>query len=488
MAERQRAIQLLDAFDPSQRALLDRLAQPLELPKGRFLLRRGEPGGDVYLLVQGTLEVVDTRATPEVIFSVLDEPGAVVGDLAFLDDSPRAVDVRAATDVVVRRWGRDDLRSVLARNPDLAARFYEAIARIASRRLRGLTEGAATGSLTRREPNQAGVQRALEQARELAERVKTQLLSLDARIRQDSGHQDSVHDLRELLDDLEATLHDLMLEHEVHARDAAAKRLARELHPWLVRSALAERCIRRPQGVTGAAEVLAHVLVDTAAGDGRLGELLDRWLLDRPTLSTLRTFRAPTVQLVRELLPTHRNRRVLLVNAGTGSLVAQLMEGLANQPTLLTVLDQSRGALAFLDASVVEGRDVKLATVQENLARFALGRGRQALPEQDAVVIHGMLEYLPERIAVSLLTVCRGLLRPGGFVVAHALAPSRDHALLDRLLEWPTIRRSEEALVNVFAAAGLQVIRRVPLAAPGLLVAGAGADGPTPVAPLSPSQ
>lgn len=469
----------IEAFDPEHRAKLEAAAEQLELQRGDYLLRRGDPGGDVFLLVDGTLEVVDSRSTPQVIVSVI-TPGQMVGDMAFVDDSPRSADVRAGLDAQVLRWTRDDLRSLLGRDPALAARFYEVIARLASVRLRRITDGAMSGSYASREQaSHAGLQRTRDDARALAERVKGALLDLDNRLRQDATDEAAMAALTAVLDDLQASVAAVLLEHsDPEARRVAGELLGRELHPYLVRSSLAERCIRRPQGVTGAAEIMAHVFVDTAAGDGRLGELLDRWLLDRPTFVAMRALRKPTLAALDQLLPKHRNRRVLLINAGTGSLAAHMVEGLHQPPTVLTVVDQSREALAFLDPTMLDRRGtVQLQTVQENLGQLAMGRLRHTFPEQDAVVVHGLVEYLPERIAVSLLTVCRGLVRDSGAVLVSGLAPSDDQPLLDRLLEWPTVRRSEEALCNIFRAAGLEVVSRPPVPHPALLLAA------TPLAP-----
>lgn len=212
--------------------------------------------------------------------------------------------------------------------------------------------------------------------------------------------------------------------------------------------------------------------MNTPGGDGQIGELLDRWLLDRPTLVALRGFRDPILDLVDSRLPTHRNRRVLLLNAGTGSLVAGLMQRVYRPPTVLTVVDQSRDGLAFLDASVANRSGVELVMLQENLAQFALGRRRHNYPPQDAVIIHGLLEYLPDRLVVSLLRTVARLAATGGAVIATALGPSSDRALLDRVLRWPTIRRSREALLRLYEGAWVPVTEEADLSEPGLLMCG----------------
>ncbi|MCA9567875.1 MAG: cyclic nucleotide-binding domain-containing protein, partial [Myxococcales bacterium] len=94
----------MDAFTDEQRSLFESTADVLDVRRGEYLLRKGEPGGDLFLLREGTLEAVDTRSSPEVILAVM-TAGKVVGELSFLDGSPRSMDVRVAEDAKVLRWG-----------------------------------------------------------------------------------------------------------------------------------------------------------------------------------------------------------------------------------------------------------------------------------------------------------------------------------------------------------------------------------------------
>ena len=202
-------------------------------------------------------------------------------------------------------------------------------------------------------------------------------------------------------------------------------------------------------------------------------ESLDRWLLDRPTFTALRSVPAQLGKAVKAHLRTDRERNLLVINAGAGSLIASLTHNVAQPGTMITVLDQSRDALAFLDAGITHRpTTVKLATVQENLAQFAMGRIRHTIDPQDGIVIHGLIEYMPDRIAVSMLRVAKSLLADGGVVFISALGASPDHYLLDHLLSWPTVRRSPEAIENLFDAAGMRLIEKSVGADPLLVCAG----------------
>ncbi|TNE85804.1 MAG: cyclic nucleotide-binding domain-containing protein [Deltaproteobacteria bacterium] len=447
----------LDDFTDQQRALFLSKAEVIDLHKGAQLLRRGEPGGDLFWIEEGSLEVVDRRPTPELILAVL-KAGHVVGEMSFVDDAPRSADVRAAERCRVHHWTREDLHALIEREPHLGVSIYRSIATTAIRRTREATNTVvATGFAKAASTGGASSVRATEDARRLADEVKRRLRAAETKLRADAADAAAKTDVRQTMEDLRTEVNALFVAHATpEASDEAAAVLAGELHPYLVRSSLADRCIRRHQGVAGTADILSHVLVGRPSGDGQLGELLDDWLLDLPTVTALRTLRDPTVNGVLAQLPAHRNRRVLLLNAGTGSLVTHLAAHLGERPTVLTIVDQSRDALAFHDAAVEDiASGVIIQTTQERFVAFAEGRTRHSFPRQDVVIIHGLLEYLPDRMVVSLLQAAGKTLAPGGVVVLSALDEADDSLFLDRVLSWPTIRRSPEAIGRLIHAAGM---------------------------------
>lgn len=465
----------LDAFDDTQRATFLAKAEVIDLPKGAQLLRRGEPGGDIFWLEEGSLEVVDRRPTPEVILAVL-KSGAVVGEMSFVDDAPRSADVRAAERCQVHHWTREDLHSLIEREPDLGVRIYKTLAKTAIRRTREASNTVvAAKSAAKGAASSAGASsvRATEDARRLADEIKRKLRAAETRLRADADDE-AKGAVRETMADLKDQVNSLFVAHSSpDDADQAATVLAGELHPYLVRSSLADRCIRRHQGVAGTADILSHVLVGRPSGDGQLGELLDDWLLDLPTVTAIRQLREPTVKTVLAQLPAHRNRRVMLLNAGTGSLVGHLATHLGERPTVLTIVDQSRDALAFHDAAVEDiASGVIIQTTQERFVAFAEGRTRHSFPRQDVVIVHGLLEYLPDRMVVSLLQAVGKTLAPGGAAVLSALEDADDALFLDRVLAWPTLRRSADALGRLVTAAGLEPEAAEIPEAPGVLVIG----------------
>ena len=216
-------MQFLDAFEDDQRSLFESAASRLELVRGELLLKKGDPGGDVFVLMDGVLEVLD-RNNPELIVARL-HPGEVVGEMAFIDDSPRSVDVRAEEGATVLRWARDDLRALLLRREDIAARFYRVVCHITSNRTRQVTEGVTSRAYNRGQSvSQEGLQRVREESRDLSERAKSRFLEVDTALRRNPNDDEAVAQVLESLDALQKRVHKLFSEHpEPEACEAAAE-------------------------------------------------------------------------------------------------------------------------------------------------------------------------------------------------------------------------------------------------------------------------
>ncbi|MBX2796656.1 MAG: cyclic nucleotide-binding domain-containing protein [Myxococcales bacterium] len=457
----------LDAFDPADRATFEGAATRRALQPGAYLIRRGQPGGDVYLLLEGSLDVLDDRQHPEVLLNTLG-PGAILGEVAFVDGAPRSADVRARSSCTVLHWPRGELRDLLACHPALSARFFEGVARLTVARVRGLTDRAVGAYATTLDESEVTAW-----IRRIVDRVKGALPPLEAALRTRPTDGETQASVGRVLDELQASVTKLFAAHDdVRTRVRAAALLRQELHPYLVRSRLADLALRRVDGVAGYREVLMHAMRGESSGDGRLGEVIDRWLLERPTFRAIRERPDVLMTTLAEVLPTDRAARVLVVDLGTGELVRRVSQAHAAHDLVVTVIDQDSLALeqAWEDA---EG-SVEVRPLPHNPARLAL---RQAelepdLEPHDVVVVQGLLEHLPERMAIALVAACQRQLVPGGWALITSLAPSDDRVLLDRLLEWPTIRRHGTALQGLIQAAGLSPQPTPAPSAPAQLVLG----------------
>jgi CRP/FNR family transcriptional regulator, cyclic AMP receptor protein len=63
-------------------------------------------------------------------------PGDVLGEVSFIDDSPRGVSVKAGEETTVRSWDKRTLSEALAFEPQLLAKFAVAMSELLVERLR----------------------------------------------------------------------------------------------------------------------------------------------------------------------------------------------------------------------------------------------------------------------------------------------------------------------------------------------------------------
>ena len=114
--------------------------QEYDVPPDAMLWREGDPAADVVLLLEGFLEV--THQSPEggeVVIRRL-EPGAVLGEIASMDNSTRSAAVKAASRCRIIRIPAEKFRDTVRERPDLLEElFWQQVQRV-----RSLTEQLVT--------------------------------------------------------------------------------------------------------------------------------------------------------------------------------------------------------------------------------------------------------------------------------------------------------------------------------------------------------
>jgi CRP-like cAMP-binding protein len=100
-----------------------RITEELQVDEGTVLIREGERGRDLYVVVHGQLEVYRHGETVAFI-----GPGEVAGEMALLSSKPRSATVTAATASHLLRAGDRDFLALLDRTPLLWLKVARALA------------------------------------------------------------------------------------------------------------------------------------------------------------------------------------------------------------------------------------------------------------------------------------------------------------------------------------------------------------------------
>jgi CRP-like cAMP-binding protein len=123
LAEVLAGVALFSRCTPRELRAVARHAQIVEMPAGADLVREGEPGDAMFVLLDG--EAVIRKGELEVNRA---GPGSYFGELAILDGEPRAATVVAASDVRVAVIGIRMFRTLLREYSDLAEQLLVGLA------------------------------------------------------------------------------------------------------------------------------------------------------------------------------------------------------------------------------------------------------------------------------------------------------------------------------------------------------------------------
>ncbi|WP_375338983.1 cyclic nucleotide-binding domain-containing protein [Ancylothrix sp. D3o] len=106
-----------------------------QVKAGTILIKEGEPTDALYIVVEGSLTVSIAALGGREISTI--GGGEVLGEMSFVDDRPPAATVKAVEDALVLAVPRKELSEKLQKDVLFALRFYRAITKFLSTRLRG---------------------------------------------------------------------------------------------------------------------------------------------------------------------------------------------------------------------------------------------------------------------------------------------------------------------------------------------------------------
>jgi len=133
-----RALRRVKIFGSMTDEQLQRFAEFMEVekvPQWSVIVRQGEPGNSMYLILQGELRVRITVGGKETTLATL-TIGEFFGDISLFDHGPRSADVVANTDSLVAKISSTDVAHLAEQAPEIATPFLLAIGKTLTARIR----------------------------------------------------------------------------------------------------------------------------------------------------------------------------------------------------------------------------------------------------------------------------------------------------------------------------------------------------------------
>ncbi len=118
-----RKVPLFAKLDRRELDALGLLATELSFPPGQVLLRQGDRAYEMYIVLDGTLEV-----TRDDVYIADIGPGGFAGEMALLTDSPRNATVTTKSDVRLLHIDARSLQNLLQSIPQIAVKMLPIVA------------------------------------------------------------------------------------------------------------------------------------------------------------------------------------------------------------------------------------------------------------------------------------------------------------------------------------------------------------------------
>jgi len=127
---------LFENFNLAEIRLLSHFMQVYRAEPGVEIIREGEPGDFMMMLIEGRIEVFkhDRWNAPRLI--ALIEPGKTVGEMSMIDGEPRFATCVAAERCMIAVLTRENLARIILEQPILGAKILMELVLMLSQRLR----------------------------------------------------------------------------------------------------------------------------------------------------------------------------------------------------------------------------------------------------------------------------------------------------------------------------------------------------------------
>jgi CRP/FNR family cyclic AMP-dependent transcriptional regulator len=133
------AIQLFEDFDPDELEGLARYMRCYRAPLGTEIIREGDEGDFMLLLLDGSVEIVkkDIRGSAQIMGVA--GPGKTLGEMSLIDGEPRFASCVALDTVEIAVLDRESLSRIIAEEPRIGVKLMMELLMLLNQRLRSVS-------------------------------------------------------------------------------------------------------------------------------------------------------------------------------------------------------------------------------------------------------------------------------------------------------------------------------------------------------------
>lgn len=254
---------------------------------------------------------------------------------------------------------------------------------------------------------------------------------------------------------LAAVLHDVCGRHgslPVEERARLGAEYGQRARGAILTAGVARRMLVKPRGYAGDAQTIDLMYRNAPFGSGVAGVLTDHAVLASGPSQAVRNRRGLLADTIAETMDRcgARPARVLSIACGPAREISDACRRLDSDRLEIELVDLDEQALSATAKRLeVEGLGDRFRIHKANALRLR----RLDLAPQDLVYSIGLIDYFEDRAVIKLLDQIHDVLAPGGKVVlGNFIDTNPVKELMDHVLDWKLIHRSEADMDRLFRA------------------------------------
>ena len=450
---------------------LTEISEPAVYAKDQLIVDSGSSKRSLYLITSGSARVVRSHLGQDIAVARVGV-GELVGEVSYLLHNASSSRIIADEQCGVSLIREESLQALLMSEPGMGSRFYQSLAARLAWKLRDTSQQIPMLALDEVAANMGardapGGKRTTRPGVVSENAVPASLVASvtafkEAMLMLDQGL------LKKKLDAVSAkpgvaqamqALSDTM-QAQVEAERNLEKEIGlyafRETFPYLMTSHFNDLVYSKPRGYAGDYYMIDTIYGNQPVGSGRLGALVDEWLLQHSCSQAVRNRR----ELLRGAILNARKEYTGANGVPVTSLACGPARELVDVFTMNsdiaisgTCVDIDHDALAHAGKLVsAAGAGDRVRFVQDNIIKLAAGKGKTSIAPQQLIYSVGLTDYLAESYVISLLNwVHDNLLDGGQVVIGNFASTNPGKAYMDHLMDWKLIHRSPEQMREIFA-------------------------------------
>lgn len=452
-------------------------SKPCSFAAGETIMSPAEGIKAFYYVAKGTVEVSYTDQNGTRITVALIGKGEFFGEIGFFDGETRVRDIQANDDVEVGVFDEKTMEVMCRQDPGLYTEFLVYITKKICRKFRRIAGerepiNSYADSLATRRSVRYSDSKPLPPSllhsegwhfiSSRMEKCKAGLFDLSHQLQQKEAQGTRDEKMERQCIDLVVELNGSLKDFQKTMQGSGYEEVMwgyvfKEFYPYLMRSRFAERAYFKPKGYAGDFLMMEHIYANQPKGEGRLGELIDIFCLERPGSLAIhgrrKLIKNELTRISSELHKRGKTTKIMNLACGPNrELFDFLAECEHTESVEALCVDIDAEALQYTNQHVnIFPHMASIRLMSENVIKWALGRASHTIGEMDIIYSAGLCDYLDTKLFRALVTQCYKHLKPGGSLLLGNFTAYPDSLFLDKILKWELIYRDEDDLKELFA-------------------------------------